>query len=127
MLRFHSPSSACNYFGDEMRIVEKPWGFEYIWAETDGYVAKMLHIEPKQRLSLQYHEVKEETIYVLEGTLLNWTDEDSPPQKIKTGHTLHVEPNQIHRFGAGKEMVRLMEVSTPHLDDVVRLADDYDR
>ena len=110
-----------------MRIVEKPWGFEYIWAETDGYVAKMLHIEPKQSLQLQYHEVKEEKIYVLEGTLLNWTDEDSPPQKIKTGHTLHVEPNQIHRFGAGKEMVRLMEVSTPHLDDVVRLADDYDR
>ena len=109
-----------------MRVVEKPWGFEYIWAETDDYVAKM-HIEPKQRLSLQYHEIKEETVYVLEGTLLNWTDEDSPPQKIKTGHTLHVKPNQIHRFGAGKEMVRLMEVSTPHLNDVVRLADDYKR
>ena len=73
-----------------MRVVEKPWGFEYIWAETDDYVAKMLHIEPKQRLSLQYHENKEETVYVLEGTLLNWTDEESPPQKIMTGHTLHV-------------------------------------
>mgnify|MGYP003154360946 FL=1 len=109
------------------RIVEKPWGFENIWAETNEYVAKMLHIEPKQRLSLQYHENKEETVYVLEGTLLNWTDEESPPQKYNTGQVLHVRPNQIHRFGAGKEFVRLMEVSTPHLDDVVRLADDYKR
>lgn len=110
-----------------MRVVEKPWGFEYIWAETDHYVAKMLHINPKQRLSLQFHEIKEETVYVLEGTLLNYIDESGPPEKHAKGHVLHIEPNQIHRFGASKEMVRLMEVSTPHLDDVVRLADDYDR
>mgnify|MGYP003657854438 CR=1 FL=1 len=110
-----------------MRVVEKPWGFEQIWAETDSYVAKMLHINPNQRLSLQYHQVKEETVYVLEGTLLNWTDEDSPPQKFNTGTVYHVKPNQTHRFGAGKELVRLMEVSTPHLDDVVRIADDYER
>ena len=109
------------------RIVEKPWGFEHIWAETEDYVAKMLHIEPKQRLSLQYHEKKEETVYVLEGTLLNWTDEESAPEKYNVGQVLHIEPNQIHRFGAGKEMVRLMEVSTPRLDDIARLADDYDR
>lgn len=63
------------------RIVEKPWGFEHIWAETEDYVAKMLHINPKQRLSLQYHETKEETVYVLEGTLLNWTDDDDSPRK----------------------------------------------
>ena len=109
------------------RIVEKPWGFENIWAETEDYVAKMLHIEPKQRLSLQYHERKEETVYVLEGTLLNWTDEEGPPQKYSPGQVLHIEPSKIHRFGAGKEMVRLMEVSTPHLGDVIRLADDYER
>jgi|TARA_R110000787_G_scaffold96618_2_gene200062 mannose-6-phosphate isomerase len=110
-----------------MRIIEKPWGFEYIWAETDGYVAKMLHINPKQRLSLQYHEIKEETVYVLEGVLLNWEDEEGPPQKYNMGSHLHIKPKQVHRFGAGKEMVRLMEVSTPHLDDVVRITDDYDR
>ncbi|MBT6675194.1 MAG: cupin domain-containing protein [Proteobacteria bacterium] len=110
-----------------MRIVEKPWGFEQIWAETDGYVAKMLHINPKQRLSLQYHNIKEETVYVIEGTLLNWTDEADPPQKYTAGAICHINPGQVHRFGAGKELVRLMEVSTPHLDDVVRLADDYDR
>lgn len=110
------------------RIVEKPWGFEHIWAETEDYVAKMLHINPKQRLSLQYHETKEETVYVLEGTLLNWTDDDdSPPQRYNVNQVLHIEPNQVHRFGAGKSTVRLMEVSTPHLNDVVRLADDYKR
>jgi len=110
-----------------MRIVEKPWGFEHIWAETDAYVAKMLHINPKHRLSLQYHEIKEETVYVLEGTLLNWTDEENPPQKYPPGAICHIKPNQVHRFGAGKELVRLMEVSTPHLGDVVRLSDDYER
>lgn len=110
-----------------MKIVEKPWGFELIWAQTDDYVAKILHIEPKQRLSLQYHEKKEETVYVLEGTLLNYTDSESPPMKIASGQSFHVKPNQVHRFGAGKELVRLVEVSTPHLSDVVRIEDDYDR
>ena len=66
-------------------------------------------------------------MYVLEGTLLNWTDEDGPPEKYPPGATYHVKPNQVHRFGAGKELVRLMEVSTPHLSDVIRLADDYER
>ena len=110
-----------------MKLVEKPWGFELIWAQTDDYVAKMLHINAGARLSLQYHEVKEETVYVMQGTLLNYTDETSPPQHIPEGQSLHIEPHQVHRFGAGKELVRLMEVSTPHLDDVVRLADDYKR
>ena len=110
-----------------MKIVEKPWGFELIWAQTDDYVAKILHIEPKQRLSLQYHEKKEETVYVLEGTLLNYTDSESPPMEIASGQSFHVKPNQVHRFGAGKELVRLVEVSTPHLSDVVRMEDDYDR
>jgi quercetin dioxygenase-like cupin family protein len=120
----------CNYFGDKVksRVIEKPWGFEHIWTETEHYVAKILQISPKQRLSLQYHEFKEETVYVLEGTLLNWTDDDkSPPQRYNAHQVLHIKPNQVHRFGAGESMVRLMEVSTPHLDDVVRLADDYDR
>ena len=110
-----------------MKIVKKPWGFEQIWADTDGYVAKILHINPNQRLSLQYHEIKEETVYVLEGTLLNLTDKCSPPQKFKVGSVFHVKPNQVHRFGAGQDTVKLVEVSTPHLSDVVRIADDYRR
>ena len=110
-----------------MKIVEKPWGFEHIWAETDDYVAKMLHIEPNQRLSLQYHEIKEETVYVIEGTLLNWTDETSPPQKFRTGSVYHVKPGTVHRFGSSGQAVKLIEISTPELDDVIRLADDYKR
>ena len=110
-----------------MKFVQKPWGHELIWAETDGYVAKILHINATQRLSLQYHEQKEETVYVLEGTLLNWTDESSPPQRYGPGAIFHVKPNQIHRFGAGDGLVKLVEVSTPHLDDVIRIADDYKR
>ena len=110
-----------------MKFLQKPWGHELIWAETDGYVAKILHINATQRLSLQYHEQKEETVYVLEGTLLNWTDESSPPQRYGPGAIFHVKPNQIHRFGAGDGLVKLVEVSTPHLDDVIRIADDYKR
>ena len=110
-----------------MRIVEKPWGFELIWAETESYVGKLLHIDAKQRLSLQYHEIKEETVYVTEGTLLNYTDEESPPMRIPAGQSFHVKPNQVHRFGAGDKFVELVEVSTPHLSDVVRIADDYRR
>jgi len=110
-----------------MRIVEKPWGFELIWAETDNYVGKLLHIDRKQRLSLQYHNKKEETVFVTQGVLLNYTDTESPPQHIPEGQSLHVKPNQVHRFGAGDKYVELIEVSTPHLDDVVRLEDDYKR
>jgi mannose-6-phosphate isomerase-like protein (cupin superfamily) len=110
-----------------MEVIEKPWGFELIWAKTDNYVGKMIHINPKQRLSLQYHNQKEETVFVVEGTLLNYIDEETPPQEIPTGQSFHVKPGTVHRFGAGKEVVEIIEVSTPHLDDVVRLADDYDR
>tara|TARA_R110000787_G_scaffold51408_6_gene121874 strand:+ start:315 stop:647 length:333 start_codon:yes stop_codon:yes gene_type:complete len=110
-----------------MEVIEKPWGFELIWAKTNNYVGKMIHINPKQRLSLQYHNDKEETVFVVEGTLLNYIDEETPPQEIPTGQSFHVKPGQVHRFGALNEFVEIIEVSTPHLDDVVRLADDYDR
>lgn len=108
--------------------VDKPWGHEVIWAKTDKYVGKMLVIEPNQRLSLQYHEEKEETIYVLEGMLQVWqSDNDNEYMVYGTGSTFHVIPNQVHRFGAGDQMVKLIEVSTPELEDVVRLKDDYSR
>ncbi len=113
------------------RIISKPWGHEEIWAETDQYVAKRMYIEPAHRMSLQYHEKKEETIFVLDGTLRIWSSEsekdyiDLPP-----GGIFHVSPKQIHRFGspAGRKYGTLiMEVSTPFLDDVIRLADDFSR
>ena len=109
-----------------MRRVEKPWGYEIIWAETDGYVGKLLHINAGHRLSKQYHQIKEETVYVLSGILYNY-DADDKIQKIHAGEAFHVQPHQIHRFGANEAAVEIMEVSTPHLHDVVRLEDDYDR
>lgn len=105
--------------------IEKPWGFEEIWAHTDKYVGKLLHIKKGHRLSLQYHEVKEETIYVLSGVLTLITDKEHiilPP-----GETYHISPGDIHRFSAAEEDVTLMEVSTPDLEDVVRLEDDHGR
>ena len=109
-----------------MRRVEKPWGYEDIWAETQGYVGKLLHINAGHRLSKQYHEVKEETVYVIKGTLYNY-EEDGSITKITAGKTFHVNVGQIHRFGAAETSVELIEVSTPHLEDVARLEDDYKR
>jgi len=113
-----------------MRRVEKPWGYEEIWAETEKYVGKILTILPGHRLSLQYHEIKEETIYVLKGKLLVWTSEDeNTVYQVSEGTTYHVNPNQVHRFGApkGSQLTRLIEVSTPEINDVIRLKDDYKR
>lgn len=107
--------------------VDKPWGYEIIWAKTDDYVGKLLHINSGQRLSKQYHQVKEETIYVLRGVLYNY-DEAGKKHRLVSGESFHVSPGQIHRFEAwGIAPTELMEVSTNHLEDVVRLEDDYDR
>jgi len=109
-----------------MRKVDKPWGHEVIWAETQNYVGKILHIDKGHRLSLQYHEFKEETVYVLEGTLVVWAGENETVA-VGQGKTWHNPPGRIHRFEALDTDVVLLEVSTPHLDDVIRLEDDYER
>ena len=109
-----------------MRRVEKPWGHEIIWAETKDYVGKLLHIKKGHRLSKQYHEVKEETLYVIKGVLYN-EDENDKIIKVNVGECFHVNVGQIHRFGAVENDVEVIEVSTPHLSDVVRLEDDYRR
>ena len=109
-----------------MKRIEKPWGYELIWAETEGYVGKLLHINAGHRLSKQLHVVKEETIYVLKGTLYNY-DKNDNIQKIMAGEAFHIKPYQVHRFGASEGDVEIIEVSTPHLDDVVRFEDDYGR
>ena len=111
-----------------MKKIEKPWGYEEIWAETDKYVGKILTIFPNQRLSLQYHEKKEETIYVLQGRLVIWHSADpNDITHVEEGETFHVKPNTVHRFGSFINTCKLIEVSTPELDDVVRLEDDYNR
>jgi len=111
------------------KIVTKPWGHEEIWAHTDKYVGKILHINPGHRLSEQYHRVKDETIYVLEGVLQLSLDEDDTLVTLHPGQSFHIYPGRVHRFCASKHGigVRLLEVSTPELDDVVRLSDDYNR
>ena len=107
----------------------KPWGKEEILANTGKYVMKRITINPGSRMSLQYHEIKEETIYVVEGVLINWkTEEMQDHFTLMPGETYHVKPGVVHRFGSPNEMKTvIIECSTTELDDVVRLADDYDR
>jgi len=113
-----------------MRIVEKPWGHEEIWAETDRYVGKILYIRAGNRLSLQYHEKKEETVRVMQGSLLLTASDSNggiSTRVMQAGESFHVTPGTIHRFGAGEHNVVLAEVSTTELNDVVRIEDDYVR
>ena len=111
-----------------MRRVEKPWGHELIWAETERYVAKVLFIRQGQKLSRQYHRIKDETLFVETGAM---DLEIGQGDQIETLHmpkgaVFHVIPGTIHRMIATED-VRVFEVSTPELDDVVRLEDDYGR
>mgnify|MGYP003135702976 FL=1 len=114
------------------REIIKPWGKEVIWAETKDYVGKLLYINEGHKLSLQYHEQKEETILVVSGTLeiivSGHGRRGISTLKLSEGDTYHVTPGTVHRFAAtcGTNVV-LAEVSTNYLDDVVRLEDDYDR
>ncbi len=111
-----------------MRRVEKPWGYELVWAETDRYVAKMLFIEQGQRLSRQYHRKKDETFFVEAGemTLEIGQGADVRALHMKPGDSFHCPPGTVHRM-IGRTDVRVFEVSTPDLDDVVRLEDAYGR
>lgn len=111
-----------------MRRVDKPWGHEIIWAETERYVAKVLHINKGHKLSRQYHKVKDETLMVESGEMdLELGDgTEQKTKRMKPGDTFHVTPGTIHRMIAAED-VRVFEVSTPELDDVVRLSDDYGR
>ena len=113
----------------ECEKTDKPWGYEVLWAQTDDYVAKLMQINAGHRMSLQYHQKKEETLYVMTGLLKVWESENEDEYSVlKPGDVYHVRPGCIHRFGAGNvQNVMLVEVSTNHLKDVVRLADDYKR
>ena len=114
----------------EPRKVEKPWGWELIWAETDRYAGKLLFVRTGQSLSLQYHERKDESWYVQEGraALELGTVEggELEQREIGPGETFHFPPGTVHRVRALEDTL-IVEVSTPDLDDVVRLADDYGR
>jgi mannose-6-phosphate isomerase-like protein (cupin superfamily) len=109
--------------------VDKPWGHEIRWAINDKYLGKILRIEPGQKLSRQYHEQKDETVYVLEGVLVMELGQDEDQERIimKPGTSRRIMPGTIHRFCAPSDGCTLIEVSTPEIDDVVRLHDDYGR
>jgi len=114
----------------EPRLVPKPWGHEKVVAETDRYVGKLLRIEPGQALSRQYHRVKDETLYVLSGTLVLEIGPAAACERVlvPAGQRFRLKPGTIHRFMAPEDSgCDLVEVSTPELDDVVRLEDRYGR
>ena len=112
-----------------VRRVEKPWGHELLLAHTDRYVGKVLHIEPGQALSLQYHVRKDETFFVARGEIELQVEENGAliGQPLRQGEAYHVAPGTRHRMVAGPAGCDLFEVSTPDLDDVVRLEDRYGR
>ena len=112
----------------EIQNVPKPWGYELIFAKTSRYVGKILHINRGESLSLQYHEIKEETLYVVSGELRLTVEHggDRRELMLRKGESFHIPPRLIHRMEAVVD-TDVAEVSTPELDDVVRLEDRYGR
>jgi mannose-6-phosphate isomerase len=114
----------------EPERVDKPWGHELIWALTDQYCGKLLVVRAGQQLSLQFHRQKDESWYILEGRAeleLAAAGEKAPVTEVVTpGAAFHIAPGTVHRIRA-LEDTTVLEVSTPHIDDVVRLEDDYGR
>jgi mannose-6-phosphate isomerase len=114
----------------DVRHVPKPWGHETIWAHTDRYVGKILHITAGHALSVQYHERKDETVYLLRGEMTYWVqlpgDTELRDQRLTTGQSFRITPGTIHYMEAITDC-DVLEASTPELDDVVRLQDRYGR
>jgi mannose-6-phosphate isomerase-like protein (cupin superfamily) len=111
------------------RRVDKPWGHEIIWAHAEHYVGKILVINTGRRLSFQYHEIKDEWIHVLSGRLRLTLENDAgvvEERNLGPGEGAHVATGRRHRYAA-IETCTLIEVSTPELDDVIRLEDDFGR
>ena len=113
-----------------VKRVEKPWGYEIIWAHTDRYVGKILHIAAGQALSVQYHERKDETVYLLTGEMKYWVkldpDGELQDMRLRMGDSFRITPGTIHYMEAVTDC-DVLEASTPELDDVVRLEDRYGR
>ncbi len=112
----------------EARIVPKPWGHETIWAHTDRYVGKILHIKAGEALSVQYHERKDETIHLLSGRMIYRVQDGDAlgDTHLQVGESFRIVPGTVHQMEAVTDC-DVLEVSTPELDDVVRLTDRYGR
>jgi mannose-6-phosphate isomerase len=109
--------------------VDKPWGYELRWAITDRYLGKVLHVNKGEALSLQYHERKDECQYVVKGCVdieLGDADDVLTTHRMRVGDTLHIKPGTRHRITAVED-TDIFEVSTPEINDVVRLSDRYGR
>ena len=117
-------------FAFDPQRVEKPWGSELIWALTEVYAGKILFVKAGESLSLQFHRVKDESWYVLEGRahlqIGKAGEGDLGEQVIVAGEAFRLRPGTVHRVKALAD-TRILEVSTPDLSDVVRLEDDYGR
>jgi mannose-6-phosphate isomerase-like protein (cupin superfamily) len=110
-------------------VVSKPWGHELLWANTDRYVGKILHVKAGHALSLQYHERKDETIHLLRGQMRFWAGASADSLKeipLNEGQSFRVTVGTVHRMEAVTD-IDILEASTPDLDDVVRLEDRYGR
>jgi quercetin dioxygenase-like cupin family protein len=122
------PSAKAGHGKQAVKTVPKPWGHEIIWAHTDAYVGKVLHIKAGHALSMQYHNVKDETLYLLRGEMTYRVDTGDGLKEVslKAGESFRNTPGTIHQMEAVTDC-DVLEASTPHLDDVVRLADRYGR
>ncbi len=114
--------------------VDKPWGHEIIWAHTERYAGKVLHVRAGQALSVQYHEQKDETVYLLSGELRYWVRLEGGPEgdapledmRLRVGDAFRITPGTVHYMEAVTDC-DVLEASTPELGDVVRLEDRYGR
>jgi mannose-6-phosphate isomerase len=113
---------------EKPRRVEKPWGHEIWWALSERYVGKLLHIKAGHRLSLQYHERKDETIHLWSGELILILDEGNglEEHRLQPGESCRIRPHTKHRMIAVTDC-DVLEASTPEVEDVVRLEDSYGR
>jgi mannose-6-phosphate isomerase len=114
----------------DVRFVQKPWGHETIWAHTEHYVGKVLHIKAGHALSVQYHNQKDETIHLLRGEMIYRAgpagQREMQEITLRAGESFRNTPGTVHQMEAVTDC-DVLEASTPHLDDVVRLADRYGR
>jgi mannose-6-phosphate isomerase-like protein (cupin superfamily) len=112
----------------EVVNVPKPWGHETIWAHTDRYVGKILHIKAGHALSVQYHNKKDETVYLLSGELIYRVKlgQELEDMRLTRGQSFRITPGTVHQMEAVTDC-DILETSTPELDDVVRLQDRYGR
>src|SRR6476661_5711259 len=126
--RAQSGCTESDHMDNDILRVEKPWGYELHWAKTDRYVGKLIHVTKGHALSLQYHNLKDETIYLHSGKLLFEIEVggELTRREMLPGERVHITPKTVHRMTAIEDS-DIFEVSTPELDDGVRLQDRYGR